>query len=104
MNLASSQLVVQTRAADLEKLGRPGPISIGILKSLANACPFRLAGGPARDGTEIVPCRIRSQRHHVLATEIGTGGGDDRPFEIVLQLPHIAGPCGTKYLTGKIHG
>ena len=71
-----------------------------MLKSLANACPFRLVGGPARDGAEIVPCRFQSQRHHVLTTELGTGGGDDRPFEVVLQFPQ----CGTKYLTGKIHG
>jgi hypothetical protein len=75
-----------------------------MLKRLKNPRTFRLAGGPPRDGTEIVPCRFRSHRHHALATEFGTGGGDDRPLKIVLQLPHIAGPCGTKYLTGKIHG
>ena len=87
-----AELVIEAGPADLEELGGLCTIAPGLLERLKNPRTFRLAGGPARNGTEIVPCRYRSHRHDVPATELGTGGGDDRPLKIVLQLPHIARP------------
>ena len=86
------ELVIEVGSADLEKFGGLRTIAPGLLERLKDPRTFRLADGPARNGAEIVPCRFRSHRHDVLATELWTGGGDDRPLKIMLQLSHITRP------------
>ena len=93
-NLIVTDFVIQTRPADLEKFCGLGAVTSGLLECLKNPRTFRLACGSTRNGTEIVPCRPRFHRRNVFAAELETGGGDDRPFEIVLQLTDIARPCG----------
>ena len=92
LNLIVTNFVVQTCPADLKKLGGLGTIAPGLLERLKNPRTFRLADGPARNGTEIVSRRFRFRRHDVPAAELRTGSGDDRSLDIMLQLTHIARP------------
>ena len=47
-----AELVIEAGPADLEKFGGLCTITPGLLERLKNPCTFRLAGGPARNGTE----------------------------------------------------
>ena len=87
-----AELVIEAGAANLEKLGGLYTIASCLLKRLKNPHTFRLAGDLTRNRTETMSHRLRSHRHEVSATEFGTGGGDDQPLNIMLQLPNIARP------------
>ena len=58
VNLIVADFIVQARPADLEELGSLRPISSSLLERLKNPRTFYLTGGPARNGAEIVLCRI----------------------------------------------
>ena len=89
-----SKLVIEAGPADFEELGGLRAIVPCLLKGLENPRTFRPAGGPTRDGPEIVRGRLSYRLHYVPTIEFGTGGRDDRPFEVMLQFPHIARPWG----------
>jgi len=89
-----TKLIIEAGPADLEELRGLGTVVPRLLESLKNARTFGLASCPACNTAEIALYWIRSQRYNVLAVEFWTGGGDDRPFEIMLQFSHISRPWG----------
>src|SRR5262245_38934638 len=87
-----TKLVIEAGPADLQELSSPRTIVSGLLKCLKNPDTLGLTGGPARNSPEIVRRLIRSYCHNVHAIELRPSGGNNFPFEIMLQFPHVARP------------